>query len=69
MKKIRLTETELSNIIKRGINEDQAEGIVVKSKLSNYITENPSLTGQFKIENGQFTIINSEGRRVRVITC
>jgi len=67
MKKIRLTETELTNIVKRVIKEDQAEGVVVKYKLADYITRNPSLTGQFKIENGQFTIINSEGRRVGVI--
>ena len=69
MKKIRLTEKELTNIIKRVINEDQAEGIVVKTKLGEYIEENKQgLIGEFKIQNGTFYIITG-GRPTRTIIC
>ena len=69
MKKIRLTEKELTNIIKRVINEDQSQGIVVKTKLGEYIEENKQgLKGEFKIENGNFYIITG-GRPTRVIIC
>lgn len=69
MKKIRLTEKELTNIIKRVINEDQAEGIVVKTKLGEYIEENKQgLKGEFKIQNGVFYIITG-GRPTRSIIC
>ena len=69
MKKIRLTESELTNIIKRVINEDQTQGIVVQTKLGDYIEENKEgLTGQFEIRNGGFFIIKN-GRAVRSITC
>ena len=69
MKKIRLTEKELTNIIKRVINEDQSQGIVVKTKLGEYIEENKQgLKGEFKIENDNFYIITG-GRPTRVIIC
>lgn len=69
MKKIRLTEKELTNIIKRVINEDQSQGIVVKTKLGEYIEENKQgLKGEFKIENNNFYIITG-GRPTRVIIC
>ena len=69
MKKIRLTEKELTNIIKRVINEDQSQGIVVNTKLGEYIEENKQgLKGEFKIENGKFYIITG-GRPTRVIIC
>jgi hypothetical protein len=68
MKKIRLTETELVNIVKRVINEDQAESVVGTTKFSDYIKENKEgLKGEFEISsNGNFYII-TEGRITRKI--
>ena len=69
MKKIRLTETELTNLIKRIVNEDQTQGIVVQTKLGDYIEENKAgLKGQFEIRNGGFFIITN-GRATRSIKC
>ena len=67
MKKIRLTESELTNIIKRVINEDQAESIIVKHKFADYVKQYPNDSGQFKIENGRFYIVTPEGRKVIIL--
>ena len=63
MKKINLTERELTNIIKNIIKEDQGQGVLVKYKLQDYITRNEGKIGKFKIENGGLYIIDEQGRK------
>lgn len=70
MKKIvKLTENDLMKIVKRVINEDQAEGISVKYKLNDFIQKNPGTQGQFKIEGNTFVLMTPEGRRYGSINC
>ena len=46
---------------------NEGEGIVVRTNLSEFITEDPTRKGTYMIKNGQFYITDETGKPVRVI--
>ena len=67
MKKVvKLTESDLTNIIKRVINEGVVAGMSVDDFVKSHTQsqnsgETPQTSGTWKIENGKLYITNKEG--------